>query len=214
MADRRSVQLDEQLAGASAVKGRTLQLVSGAVLLAVALTGLAVWFLKPNPVPPPKLVSRFSIVPPASQRLVASENSTLAISPDGRRIVYSALQGGSRQLYLRAVDRLDAEAIPGTEGGYDPFFSPDGQWIGFLVSGELKKIPLRGGASQSLAPGGSGIENVVWTDQGTILGGQLFGPLEKISETGGNPQPLFRSTRVRREITTQCCYPAARQSLS
>ena len=178
--------------GASARKGRTLQLVSGAVLLAVALTGLAVWFLKPNPAPPPKLVSRFSIVPPASQRLAMVDSSTLAISPDGRRIVYSALQGGSRQLYLRALDRLDAEAIPGTEGGYEPFFSPDGQWIGFLDSGELKKVPLNGGAAESLVSGGSGIGSLIWTDQGTILGGGSFGPLVKIPETGGNPQPLFQ----------------------
>jgi len=171
--------------GGSAIKVRTLRLVSGAVLLVIALTGLAVWFLKPNPAPPPKLVSRFGIVPPASQRLAAVENSTLAISPDGRRIVYMALQAGALQLYLRAVDRLDAQAIPGTEGGYEPFFSPDGQWIGFLVSGELKKVPFNGGASESLAPPGSGIGTVIWTDQGTILGGQSFGPLEKIPETGG-----------------------------
>ena len=160
--------------GASARKGRTLQLVGGAVLLSVALTGLAVWFLKPNPSPPPKLVSRFSIVPPASQRLAMVDSSTLAISPDGRRIVYSALQGGSRQLYLRALDRLDAEAILGTEGGYEPFFSPDGQWIGFLVSGELKKVPLKAAPPESLAPGDSGIGNLIWTDQGTILGGRSF----------------------------------------
>lgn len=179
--------------GDSAIKARTLQLVSGAALLAVALTALAVWFLKPNPALPPRLVSRFSIVPPAGQRLTGnSDKSTLAISPDGERIVYSATQGSSAQLYLRSVDRLDAEAIPGTELGYSPFFSPDGQWIGFLTPGALNRVPINGGAAESLAPGVSSSETAIWTDQGVILTGQLFGPLGKIPDTGGNPQPLFQ----------------------
>ena len=50
-------------------------------------------------------------------------------------------------LYLRELERLGARAIPGTEGGRDPFFSPDGEWVGFRTADALKKVPLGGGAA-------------------------------------------------------------------
>ncbi len=94
-------------------------------------------------------------------------------------------------MYLRAIDSLEAVPIPGTENGTDPFFSPDGQWLGFFTSGELKKVSLSGGAAVTLASIGRGEAN--WTSQGRILleAGSGFGPLRQVSELGGNPQPLF-----------------------
>ena len=64
------------------------------------------------------------------------------ISPDGTRLVYAAIRGGTSQLYLRPLDQMEATPIEGAEDGTFPFFSPDGQWLGFFADGKLKKIAI------------------------------------------------------------------------
>src|SRR6267143_2050248 len=100
------------------------------VLLA-AITGLAIWHLKPSPFPPP--VSRTVITLPPGQRLAGLDQPAVALSPDGVHLAYVAIQGGIQQIYLRAMDILEARTIPGTEGATAPFFSPDCQWLGFFA---------------------------------------------------------------------------------
>ena len=109
-------------------------LVAGVVVLLVAaVTALAVWNLKPSP---PRPVTRTVINLPAGQQLASLTGPTVALSPDGSRLVYVASQGSAQQLYLRALDSLEAKPIPGTEGAGEPFFSADGQWLGFFA-GEI-----------------------------------------------------------------------------
>src|SRR5207253_4202899 len=113
---------------------------------------------------------RFAMSLPPGHRLFTNRPE-LAISPDGTRLVYAAGQVvGSLQLYLRAMDGLEARAIPGTEGAYYPFFSPDGQWIGFSAGGKLKKVSLSGGPPVSLVDVlvGGGAFGASWGSQGTI----------------------------------------------
>src|SRR5260370_485414 len=88
-----------------------------------------------------------SMTLPAGQRL--DLGLPIAISPDGTRLVYSAGSSNiTTQLYIRAMDGLQTAPVPGTEGAHNPFFSPDGQWIGFNgADGKLKKVSLSGGAS-------------------------------------------------------------------
>ena len=120
---------------------------AGAALAACIIVGLAGWMFKPAA---PKPVMRFTMSLPPGQRL--DLGMPIAISPDGTRLVYAA--GSSNimtQLYIRAMNGLEARAVPETEGGHGPFFSPDGQWLGFNASGKLKKVSLSGGASVSLA---------------------------------------------------------------
>jgi Tol biopolymer transport system component len=160
-----------------------------ASLLLAAITGLAIWDLKPSP---PRPVSRTVITLPPGQRLAGLDQPALALSPDGTHLAYVAVQGGVQQLYLRAMDGLEARPILGTEGAAGPFFSPDGQWLGFFTGTNLKKIPVSGGAAQilgqaTLAHGES------WSSQGTIA----FSPgtasfLQQVSEAGGPLQPLTR----------------------
>jgi serine/threonine-protein kinase len=89
----------------------------------------------------------------------------LILSPDGTRIVYTSGAGGDKtQLSMRLLDRPNAAVLPGTEGANHPFFSPDGQWIGFGADGKLKKISISGGTAITLcdAPsfrGGTWSEN-------------------------------------------------------
>ena len=127
---------------------RVLILSFGIFLLGAAISGLAIWNLKPSP---PRPVSRLTITLPPGQQLAGLDaGSAVALSPDGTHLAYVARQGGTQQLYLRAMDSLEARPIPGTEGAMEPFFSPDGQWLGFFAGGKLKKVSVSGGAAVTL----------------------------------------------------------------
>jgi hypothetical protein len=165
------------------------------VLLA-AITGLAIWNLKPSPPPTPQPVSRTVITLPPGQRLAGLDQPAVALSPDGTHLAYVAGQGGTQQqIYLRAMNSLEARPIPGTEGATGPFFSPDGQWLGFFTGTNLKKIPLSGGAAQTLGDAALA-HGESWSSQGTIA----FSPgtasfLQQVSDAGGPMQPLTRLER-------------------
>jgi serine/threonine-protein kinase len=160
-------------------------------LTVTILAAAAAWMLKPSPQP---RVSRLTITLPAGDRLAGLDLPVVAISPDGSRLVYVATRGGGvPQLYLRAMDSLDARLIPGTDGATTPFFSPDGLWVGFFAGGKLKKISLSGGAALPLGdavnPRGAS-----WSALGTIA----FGPtnasaVRLVSGDGGTSQLLKHS---------------------
>src|SRR5579864_9291089 len=124
--------------GTRALGRRTILISLGSFAAGAVVTGIAVWNLKPTPSPTPKLVSRLTITLPPGQQLAGLDNGpAVALSPDGTRLAYVARQGDTQQLYLRAMDSLEARPIPDTEGAGDPFFSPDGQWLGFFAAGKL-----------------------------------------------------------------------------
>ena len=95
------------------------------VLIGV-FVGPILWNSKDDSHPAPPTVTRFPIDLPGGAA------NTLALSPDGTQLVYGAVRDNTRRLYLRAIDGLEAKEIPGTEGGWAPFFSPDGKWVGFF----------------------------------------------------------------------------------
>jgi serine/threonine-protein kinase len=93
----------------------------------------------------------------------------VAISPDGARLVYVASQGETTQLYLREIDSFEAKSIAGTEGGFNPFFSPDGQWLGFFTSRELRKVSLSGGAPERISEVSPVTRGGTWGRDDSIL---------------------------------------------
>jgi len=115
----------------------------------------------------------------------------LAISPDGSRLVFVGEQEGETRLYLRSLDRLRAEPIAGTEQGTSPFFSPDGQWLGFLASGKLKKVPAIGGPTVTLCDAASGLSGS-WGPDGTIVFSDREHGLSRVPEEGGAVERLTR----------------------
>jgi len=187
---------DPALAGAAGVSAplwrRSLILGLGALLL-VLITALAIWNLKPSPSEQLRPVSRYVITLPPGQQLAGLENgSAVAISPDGTRLAYVATQGGTQQIYLREMDSLEARPVPGTEGAVSPFFSPDGEWVGFFADGKLKKISVSGGVPLTLcdAPFPHGAS---WNSRGLIVFAPTsVGVLQQVADAGGSPQPLTR----------------------
>src|SRR6266480_4038204 len=150
--------------GIRALVWRPLILSLGALVLGALIASLATWNLKPLP---PRPVSRTVIALPPGQRLAELDQPALALSPDGNHLAYVATQGGTQQLYLRAMDSLAATPIPGTEGALNPFFSPDSQWLGFFAGEKLKKVAVSGGSAQTL---GDAVQprGASWDGQGMI----------------------------------------------
>ena len=70
----------------------------------------------------------------------------VALSPDGRRLVFSGVSDGVVRLYIRRLDQLAAQPIPGTEGGDGPFWSADGSWLAFWAKGEIRKVAVDDGS--------------------------------------------------------------------
>src|SRR5262249_27504332 len=121
---------------------------------ALAIGALAGWLLPRRSTEPRPVTHLQMDVAPASQiavSLFAGERParmSVALTPDGRRVVFVGSRAGSAQshLYLRSLDRGEAEALAGTDGATAPFISPDGAWVGFVADDKIKKIALSGGA--------------------------------------------------------------------
>jgi serine/threonine-protein kinase len=168
---------------------RILPWVAAALMSAVV--GLVVWMWRPVATHP---VSHLTISLPPGQRLAGLDQPAIAISPDGKSVVYVAILGSSqRQLYLRPLDSLEARPIVETEGAASPFFSPDGRWIGFFADGKLKKVAVDGGSVASLVDADSR-GGASWSSQGTLA--FQAQALREVSEEGGMPQPLTRAGKL------------------
>ena len=109
----------------------------------------------------------------------------LAMSPDGRAVAFVARTGGPLCLHVRRLDTREDLSLPGTEDARDPFFSPDGEWIGFFDSHQLMKVSVHGGEPIALAPS-TADRGAVWLDDGTIVfAADAIQPLSRISSGGG-----------------------------
>jgi Tol biopolymer transport system component/predicted Ser/Thr protein kinase len=170
-------------------------------LVGAAIIGFVTWNLKTTRLAASRPVTRFVLSLPPDQQLAAWANPALALAPDGTRLVYAAAkQGGQPELYLRPTDRLEAAPIQGTEGGFQPFFSPDGQWLGFFAAGKLKKVSLQGGPPVTLcdAPDPYG---ATWAPNDTIIFAPRNGEsgLERVPAAGGLPRTLTTPDRRKGE---------------
>ena len=165
---------------------------AGAVLLGVVVaTGLAVWTWLGGGAPTPSPM-RFTLTLPESDQLPRGSGDMLAVSPDGQTVVYRASRDGSFQLFQRPIDQFEATPMPNTEGGASAFFSPDGQSVGFTADGELRRVALAGGPSQTLTTASAFIIGADWAPDDTIVYGDLAdGGLMRISAAGGEPTSLF-----------------------
>jgi eukaryotic-like serine/threonine-protein kinase len=183
----------------SPVRGATpLLLYAGLVtILALSLAGL-LWYGSAKPRPTPPLV-RFTLTLPSSDALAVTNGSALAFAPDGRRIAYVVRHSENTQLFLRDLTAFEGKLLAGTEGAAGPFFSPDGEWIGFYADGKLKKISVAGGPAIALceAPEGNG---ATWLPDDTIVfNADWREGLRRVSAAGGRSMVLTRPDLSRGE---------------
>ncbi len=168
---------------------RRFIVLSVAALGLLALGSAVTWFLKPSQHQATQRPAHVAVALPPGDR-VETNNLNVALSPDGTQLAYVALRGSVQQLYLRAMDSPEVKAISGTDGAFNPFFSPDGQWIGFFAQGKMKKVSPGGGAPLTICDAGpSG--GASWGEDNTIV----FAPsgnsgLQRVSAAGGKPQIL------------------------
>ena len=164
---------------------------SAAWLAGGALVGAGLMFaLRPNVDVEPQAV-RATISLPASAPLYRDSLSGIAISRDGRRIVYAAQQGNSTALFARDLDGSVATKLAGSDGGSMPFFSPTGAWIGFRAAGELKRLPITGGTAVTIAAVGDDLRGPAWADDDWVwfsIGGSRG--LSRVKSSGGTPEQV------------------------
>jgi serine/threonine-protein kinase len=171
------------------------------ILLALVV-GVGVWELHPRP--EAAQIVHFSFSPPEGASLVFRFGSTpLAISRDGTKVVFLARHGGTPQLYVRRMDRLESEPLAGTDNGDNPFFSPDGKWVGFFADGKLKKVSVVGGTPVTLcdAPAGVSVTGAWAPDDSIIFALQTGSGLMRVPAAGGTPQPFTRLDTSKGEKT-------------
>ena len=158
------------------------------ILAAVALavvTGVGVWLLKPDPLPPAAAVMRSSVTLPANAEFSRMGQHAIAISPDGTRVAYIA----ARKLFVRALDQLDAVPIAGVVDPSEVFFSPDGEWLGFFGDKRLQKVAVTGGAPVTVCAA-TNVLGASWDgEDDVIVFGQDSG-LFRVPASGGTPELL------------------------
>jgi len=113
-----------------------------------------------------------------------------ALAPDGGSIVVAATtEDGTVRLYLRKLDEPAWRALPGTEGVYFPFWSPDGRAVGFFAANKLKKITIGGGTADTICDAATG-RGGTWNQDGVIVFAPAsFGPLMQVKSEGGAVTP-------------------------
>jgi Tol biopolymer transport system component len=117
-------------------------------------------------------------------------NIRLAISPDGRRVAFVGRQGSDASLWVRDLHQPDARKLPDTQGAFAPFFSPDGESIGFFTgsSGHLamKVIPVSGGVARTVIQDSvASFGGADWGDDGQIYFTNAARGLSRVPATGG-----------------------------
>jgi eukaryotic-like serine/threonine-protein kinase len=190
------IEIDEALSGSPVdvsveptSSRRTERFIWTAALTLVTAAAVAAvtWALRPAP---PAGEIRVEINTPPT-----TDTPSLAISPDGQKIVFVGTHQGQNKLWLRSLDADVAEPLTGTEGAIWPFWSPDSQTVAFftMADNRLKRLDINGQSLEVLGtfPLGSG---GTWNREGAILFSSFFGeqPISRISSTGGDVTAVTR----------------------
>jgi serine/threonine-protein kinase len=189
-------------------------------MLATAVAAIAglfagagvIWLWRPTaPTAAPVARSLISVAPAERLQSVPADiiygeqrpsRIAMAASPDGRTVVFSAVQEGVQRLYVRPIDQLQASPIQDTEGGTSPFFSPDGKWIGFWANGAIRKVAVAGGPATVVCQTGTGpIFGASWGDDDAIVFAPPATGLLRVSASGGTANPLTMLDRQKGETS-------------
>ena len=140
------------------------------------------------------LLSRPAAVAPETRVEIATPPTTdpasLAIAPDGRRIVYAATTGGQSRLWLRTLDSADPRELPGTDRGRLPFWSPDSRSIGFFADGRFKRLDIESGVTQDLVNAILTLGGTWNADDVLLFSMAATQPIVRLPAAGGTPVPI------------------------
>ena len=172
------------------------------VIVSLAIVAWALTLARGTRTAADPAVIRFLVFPPPGTQIAPGPAAPqAAVSPDGRLLTFAAsAEDGTRRLWVRPLDALEARLLPGSEGADLPFWSPDGRFIGFFADGKLKTIAAAVGPPEVLcdapyAQGGA------WSPSGIILfAAQRHGALMRVPATGGDPVPATTLDSSRQEI--------------
>jgi eukaryotic-like serine/threonine-protein kinase len=188
--------------GDSSASAWTLAFCGVLIAATIACTHRPPRLSSPLSVTPVRFVARFQTLlqPPLVTRASGGTTIDVAISPDGTRLAYVGRRGSTQLLYTRAVSDLDVIPIPGTEDAVSPFFSPDGNWVGFGADDELRKVPVAGGRPQTLCAA-RGLLGASWGLTNSIVFASAGDAgLRQVSADGGLPVALTMPSTGRGEI--------------
>jgi serine/threonine-protein kinase len=124
--------------------------------------------------------------------------NTIALSPDGNHLVYLGRGAAGDQLFLRRMSVLEAVPIPETRDARHPFFSPDGEWLGYIAGNAIRKVRVAGGPAISVAHITTNVPGISWGDDDTMVFATPSG-LWQVPASGGEPAPLALSDTARGE---------------
>ena len=159
--------------------------IAAGVFAVIAVAATAVYFRATTKNAPER---RLDIVTPPT-----NEPGSFALSPDGTRIVYTAIVDGISRLWVRPLDSTAAQQLPGTEDALNPFWSPDSRSVGFLSGFELKRIDIEGGKPRTVTPDIPPLAiQAAWAPNGSILFGTGSAPLSRLPDSGGRPVAATR----------------------
>jgi Tol biopolymer transport system component/tRNA A-37 threonylcarbamoyl transferase component Bud32 len=162
-------------------------------LTAVALLGAWLWTWLGPVAAPERPITRFAVSVPESEGYAAGRQS-VNISPDGRHVAFVGQgqgRGGAR-LFVRSLAELEPWVVPGSAGALDPFFSPDGQWLGYATVDGLMKVPLAGGPPERII-GFAEPRGIFWADDDRIF----FGSYSGLWSVGADGEGLEQITSLR-----------------
>jgi Tol biopolymer transport system component len=175
-------QMDSNVVSVLRLRARLAWTALAVVMVAVAVA--VIWALRPVP-PVPEM--RLEITTPST-----TDPVSLALSPDGQKIVFVATSEGRLRLWVRSLDSVSARPLAGTDNPSFPFWSPDSRSVGFFADGKLKRIDVDGGSIRALANASAG-RGGEWNRDGTIIfSPRTNAPIFRVSATGGEPVPLTR----------------------
>jgi len=163
---------------AATSRGRLLWIAM--VAMALIAAGALIFAFRPTNATAPE--TRLDIITPTT-----NSPGSFALSPDGRKIAYVSTSDGAARLWVRSLDSIAAQSLPGTEGALNPFWSPDSHSLGFFADFKLKRVDLGGGHPQTLAVipitvAGQG----AWSTEGVIVFAYSTNrPLYLIPASGG-----------------------------
>jgi serine/threonine-protein kinase len=158
--------------------------VATAVIIGMAIAAIATWAVFGNRVVRSQASSRFAIRLPDSDQLPGGAGTLVAVSPDGRTLVYRARRDGVFRLYRRTLDQLEAVAI-GDPEAQGPFFSPDSRWVAYSVGNTLKRVQIAGGPSQTVTALPGAVRGGSWSVDDSIIVGTQLGGLTQVPAAGG-----------------------------